>query len=116
MPAIMDMPASRTFASGRRALTDRRAIMSDFYGIKPGTIPGFAEAGAGKFMSVGGLPEHTVQHMLMFMEQLRDMHEADPLAFEVCIRHVASVIEDQRREEGKTDPRGDQAPLRAAVT
>jgi hypothetical protein len=31
--------------------------MSDFYGIKPGTIPGFAEAGAGKFMSVGGLPD-----------------------------------------------------------
>jgi hypothetical protein len=110
VPAIMDMPASCTFASGRRALTDRRAIMSDFYGIKPGTVPGFAEAGAGKFVSVGGLPEHTVKHMMMFMEKLRDMHEADPLAFEVCIRHVASVIEDQRREEGKTDPRGDQAP------
>ena len=42
--------------------------MSDFYGIKPGSIPGFAEAGAGKFMSVGGLPGHTVKHMLMFME------------------------------------------------
>ena len=81
--------------------------MSDFYGIKPGTIPGFAETGAGKFMSVGRLPEHTVKHMLMFMKKLRDMHVADPLAFEVCIRHVASVIEDQRREEGKTDPRGD---------
>jgi hypothetical protein len=84
--------------------------MSDFYGIKPGTIPGFAEAGTGKFMSVGGLPEHTVKHMLMFMERLRGMHETDPLAFEVCIRHVASVIEDQRREEGKTDPREDQTP------
>lgn len=84
--------------------------MSSFYGIKPGTIPGLTEAGAGKFMSVGGLPEHTVQHMLMFMDKLRGMYEADPLAFEVCIRHVASVIEDQRREEGKTDPRGDQAP------
>jgi hypothetical protein len=106
----MDMPTSCTFASGRRMLADRKAIMSDFYGIKPGTVPGFAEAGAGKFMSVGGLPGHTVKHMLMFMEQLRGMHETDPLAFEVCIRHVASVIEDQRREEGKTDPRGDQAP------
>jgi hypothetical protein len=29
-------------------------------------------------MSVGGLPEHTVQHMLAFMEKLRGMHEADP--------------------------------------
>jgi hypothetical protein len=84
--------------------------MSDFYGIKTGTIPGFAEAGAGRFMSVGGLPEDTVQHMLIFMEKLRGMYKTDPLAFEVCVRHVASVIEDQRREEGKTDPRGDSAP------
>jgi hypothetical protein len=84
--------------------------MSDFYGIKQGTVPGFAEAGAGRFMSVQGLPEQTVQHMLSFMEKLRGMHEADPLAFEVCIRHVATVIEDQRREEGKADPRGDSAP------
>ncbi len=84
--------------------------MDDFYGIEPGTIPGFAEAGAGRYMSVGGLPEKTVRNMLMFMDKLRGMHEADPLAFEVCVRHVASVIEDQRREEGKTDPRGDEAP------
>ncbi len=84
--------------------------MSDFYGITPGTVPGFAEAGTGRYMSVGGLPEVTVQHMLAFMEKLRGMHEADPLAFEVCVRHVASVIEDQRREEGKTDPRQDSAP------
>jgi hypothetical protein len=62
-------------------------------------------------MSIGGLPEQTVGHMVGFMRKLRGMHEADPLAFEVCIRHVASVIEDQRREEGKTDPReDDQAP------
>lgn len=81
--------------------------MSDFYGIKPGTVPGFAEVGTGRYMSVGGLPEHTVQHMLGFMEKLRGMHEADPLAFEVCVRYVASAIEDQRREEGKADPRGD---------
>ena len=81
--------------------------MSDFYGIKPGTVPGFAETGAGRFMSVGKLPEQTVQNMLDFMENLRVMHDADPLAFEVCVRHVASVIEDQRREEGKADPRGD---------
>jgi hypothetical protein len=79
--------------------------MSDFYGIKPGTVPGFTDAGGGRFMSVGRLPAHTVQQMMTFMEQLRGMHEADPLAFEVCIRHVASVIEDQRREEGKDDPR-----------
>ncbi|MGH3165859.1 MAG: hypothetical protein ACRDN0_08180 [Trebonia sp.] len=79
--------------------------MSDFYGIKVGTVPGFAEAGTGRFMSVGGLPDETVQHMLSFMGKLRDMYEADPLAFEVCVRHVATVIEDQRREEGKDDPR-----------
>ena len=79
--------------------------MSDFYGIEPGTVPGFAETGAGRFMSVGGLPEQTVGHMLKFMDKLRAMHDADPLAFEVCIRHVATVIEDQRREEGQTDPR-----------
>jgi hypothetical protein len=46
--------------------------------------------------------------MLMFMDKLRDMYEADPLAFEVCVRHVASVIENQRREERKTDPREDR--------
>jgi hypothetical protein len=79
--------------------------MSDFYGIKPGAIPGFAEAGAGQFMSVGSLPEATVQHMLGFMERLHGMYEIDPLAFEVCVRHIASVIEDQRLQEGKTDPR-----------
>ena len=84
--------------------------MSDFYGIKPGTIPGFAETGGGTFMSVGGLPEHTVRNMLTFMDKLRGMYETDPLAFEVCVRHVASAIEDQRREEGKTDPREDPAP------
>jgi hypothetical protein len=84
--------------------------MSDFYGIEPGTIPGFAETGAGKFMSVGGLPEQTVENMLKFMDKLRGMYQADPLAFEVCIRHVATVIEDQRREEGKTDPREDEDP------
>jgi hypothetical protein len=83
--------------------------MSEFYEIKPGTVPGFAEAGTGMFMSVGGLPEVTVEHMLEFMEKLRGMHETDPLAFEVCVRHVASVIEDQRRVEGKTDPRGHSA-------
>lgn len=83
--------------------------MSDFYGIEPGAIPEFAEVGGGAFMSVQGLPAHTVRHMLMFMGKLRGMHSADPLAFEVCIRHVASMIEDQRRGEGKTDPRGDPA-------
>lgn len=79
--------------------------MSDFYGIKPGTVPGFADAGGGKFIGVQGLPEHTLRHMVTFMGKLRGMYEEDPLAFEVCVRHVASVIEDQRREEGKADPR-----------
>jgi hypothetical protein len=84
--------------------------MGDFYGIKPGTIPGFAEAGGGTFMSVTDLPGHTVRNMAMFMDKLRGMHENDPLAFEVCVRHVASMIEDQRREEGRTDPRQNPAP------
>jgi hypothetical protein len=84
--------------------------MTDFYGITPGAIPGFADAGSGKFMSVEGLPNHTVRHMAMFMDKLRKMHDDDPLAFEVCVRHVASVIEDQRRAEGKADPREDLVP------
>jgi hypothetical protein len=83
--------------------------MSDFYGIKPGTIPGFAQAGGGKFMGVEGLPEETVRHMAVFMNKLRAMYTDDPLAFEVCVRHVASVIEDQRLSEGKTDPRDNPA-------
>jgi hypothetical protein len=85
--------------------------MGDFYGIKPGTIPGFAEAGGGgRFMSVADLPGHTIRNMAMFMDKLRGMHEDDALAFELCVRHVASMIEDQRREEGRTDPRGNPAP------
>ena len=79
--------------------------MGDFYGIEPGTIPGFAETGAGKFIGVGGLPDRTVTHMVAVMEKLRRMHDDDPLAFEVCVRHVASAIEDQRRSEGRADPR-----------
>ena len=38
------------------------------------------------------------------------MYEADPFAFEVCVRQVAAAIEDQRREEGKTHPRKGPAP------
>ena len=48
--------------------------------------------------------------MAMFIEKLRGMHEDDTLAFEVCVRHLASMIEDQRREEGRTGPRGNPAP------
>ncbi len=83
--------------------------MADFYGIQAGTIPSFAEAGGGKFMGVQGLPDRTVQNMVTFMDKLRVMHAKDPLAFEVCVRHVASAIEDQRRKEGHTDPRDDRA-------
>ena len=79
--------------------------MGDFYGIEPGTIPGFAETGAGKFIGVGGLPSSTVTNMVAFMEKLRRMHDIDSPAFEVCVRHVASAIEDQRRSEGRADPR-----------
>jgi hypothetical protein len=82
-----------------------RMSMGDFYGIEPGTIPGFAEAGGGKFIGVEGLPDRTVTNMVAFMKRLHRMYEDDPLAFEVCVRHVASAIEDQRRGEGKADPR-----------
>jgi len=84
--------------------------VTDFYGIRPGTIPSFTEAGGGKFMSVRGLPNRTVGNMATFMDKPRGMHEQDPLAFEVCVRHVASVIEDQRRKKGHTDPRDDPTP------
>jgi len=43
--------------------------------------------------------------MAMFTDKLPGMHEHDPLAFEVCVRHVASMIEDHRWEGGRTDPR-----------
>jgi hypothetical protein len=79
--------------------------MGDFYGIEPGTIPSFTEAGGGKFMGVGRLPDRTVANMMTFMGKLRTMHKDDPLAFEVCVRHVASIIEDQRRDESRADPR-----------
>ena len=84
--------------------------MTDFYGIRPGTVPGFAQAGDGNFMSVKGLPDLTVRNMAKFMAKLRGMHEQDALAFEVCVRHVASIIEDQRRKEDHTDPRDYPAP------
>jgi len=84
--------------------------VTEFYGIQTGTIPGFAEAGGGTFMSVQGLPDQTVENMVTFMGKLRCMHAQDSLAFEVCVRHVASVIEDQRRKEGHADPRDDRAP------
>ncbi len=79
--------------------------MSDFYGMEPGTIPSFAEVGSGKFISVEALPDRTVTNMAAFMQKLRRMHDDDSLAFEVCVRHVAAAIEDQRRSEGKADPR-----------
>jgi hypothetical protein len=79
-------------------------------GSSPVRFPGFAEAGGGRFMSVTDLPGYTVRHMAMFMDKLPGMHEHDPLAFEVCVRHVASMIADHRRKEGRTDPR--DTPLR----
>jgi len=47
--------------------------------------------------------------MATFMDKLRGMHQHDALAFEVCVRHIASVIEDQRRKEGHADPRDEPA-------
>jgi hypothetical protein len=61
-------------------------------------------------MSVQGLPDRTVQNMVTFMDKLRGMHARGPLAFEVCIRHVATIIEDQRRKEGHADPRDNPGP------
>ena len=81
--------------------------VTDFYGIQAGTIPGFAEAGGGIFISVTGLPDRTVPNMITFVDELRGMQAQDPLASKVCLRHVASVIEDQRRKEGHTDLRDD---------
>ena len=83
--------------------------MTDSYAIQAGTIPGFAEAGGGIFISATGLPGRTVRNMVTVMDKLRGMHAQDPLAFEVCGRHGASVIEDQRRKKGRTDPRDDAA-------
>ena len=85
--------------------------MSDFYGIKPGTVPGLAEVGTGRFIGVEALPKETVRTMLDFMDKLRGMCQEDELAFEICVRHVASVIENQRRTEGRHDPRKDPASL-----
>jgi hypothetical protein len=82
----------------------------DFYGLQAGTIPGCTEAGGGRFMGVQALPDRTVQNMVTFTDTPRGMHAQDPLAFEVCVRHAGSVIEDQRRQEGHTGPRDDRAP------
>jgi len=45
--------------------------VTDSCGIPAGTIPGFAEAGGGQFMSVKGLPDRTVRNMVTFMDKLR---------------------------------------------
>ena len=50
-----------------------------------------------------------MRNTVTFMGKLRGMHAQDPLAFEVCVRHVAPVMEDRRRKEGHTDPRDDAA-------
>ena len=50
-----------------------------------------------------------MRNLVTFAGKLRGMPAPGPLAFEVCARHVASVIEDQRRKEGHTDPRDDAA-------
>jgi len=60
--------------------------MTDFDGIQAGTIPGFAEASGGIFISVTGLPDRTVRNMVTSMGKLRGMHVHHPLAFEVCVR------------------------------
>jgi hypothetical protein len=84
--------------------------MGDSYGSSPVRFPGFAEADGGRSMSVTDLPGYTVRHMAMFMDKLPGMHEHDPLAFEVRVRHVASMIEDHRRKEGRTNPRETPPP------
>ena len=88
--------------------------MTDFYRIQAGTIPGFAEASGGIIISVTGLPDRAVRNMVTVMGKLRGMHAQDPLAFEACVPRVASVIEDQRRKGGHTDPRDDAALAHSA--
>ena len=56
-----------------------------------------------------GLPDRTVRNMITFVDELRGMQAQDPLASKVCLRHVASVIEDQRHNKDHTDPRDDAA-------
>jgi len=94
--------------------------VTEFYGIQTGTIPGFAEAGGGTFMSVQGLPDRTVQNMVTFMGNLRGMHAQDSLAFEVCVRTSlpSSRISAARRVtliRGMTAPPETQL-LRAVLT
>src|ERR1700692_4561509 len=80
-------PQQRGPGKAHTGPSNAEASMADFYGIKPGAIPGFAHAGGGKFMSVESLPDQTVRHMVTFMRKLRGMYSDDPLAFEVCVRH-----------------------------
>jgi hypothetical protein len=55
---------------------------------------------------VEGLSNRTVTNMMAFMEKLRRMQEDDPLAFEVCVRHIAAVIEGRRRDSSYVSPAG----------
>ena len=45
--------------------------MTDSYAIQAGTIPGFAEASGGIFISVTGLPDRTVRNMVTVMGKPR---------------------------------------------
>jgi hypothetical protein len=76
----------------------------DFYGIEPGTVPSYAELGDSEFLDIDQLPDRTVETIHAFMGELRQMHEQDPLAFEICVLHVAAVI-DARDGERSADPR-----------
>jgi hypothetical protein len=89
---------------------DTEVNVTDFYGIQAGTIPSFAEAGGGKFMSVRGLPDRTVRNMATFMDKLRGMHEQRPAGVGGVRTARRFAIEDRRRNEGHTDPRDDRAP------
>jgi hypothetical protein len=75
----------------------------DFYGIEPGTVPGYAGLGD-TFLATQDLPEQTSRTMMAFMDELRAMHDENPLAFEACVLHVAAVI-DARNDERAADPR-----------
>jgi hypothetical protein len=90
--------------------------MADIYGMEPNAIPGFAEVGGGKFMSVERVPDRTVTKMSAFMRQLRRMYDDDARAFEVCVRHVAAAIEDQRTTEWQKKSEGFQHATPATVT
>jgi hypothetical protein len=89
----------------------RKVSVTDFYGIQAGTIPGFAEAGGGIFISVTGLPDRTVRNMITFMDKLRGIARARPAG----VRSVFTARRVRNRgpapQGGSYRPAGRRRPL-----